>query len=475
MHPESFIQTEKEFPAVGADGLTIFDMKKPWWFLAMALPPLLLAACSPATPIVRTVLPGHVSTSASGDICPGTGTDYITDFQIRSVPAMTEPAAQVPFHDPVFGTCLVRVTDRRKDLSAGDASAGLKNEYSRVESFNSNGSRILVRGTEATWYVYDAATFKPLGQVPIDIDPRWSAVDPDLLYYSSGTRLMSYNIVSSEQTTVHEFAADLPGFGAEQVWTRYEGSPSADGGWWGLMAQDADGLAVAFLVYDLNSDSVPAVRDLRRWGADAREIDSVTMTVRGIYFLAFLDKACPQGELGTDDHPCGLMAYDRSLTHGRGLLRIVGHADTALDRDRREVLVYQDIDTDSISVLDLETGKVTRLWEIDFTHCRGCGMHFSGRAFRRPGWALVSSFDGDPASSTWMDDQVFAVELQRGGRVVRLAHHHSLADPDREQDYWAEPQASVNWDFTRVLFTSNWGRSGSGEVEMYMILLPGLP
>jgi len=29
---------------------------------------------------------------------------------------------------------------------------------------------------------------------------------------------------------------------------------------------------------------------------------------------------------------------------------------------------------------------------------------------------------------------------------------------DVEHDYWAEPQASVNRDFTRIPFTTNWGR-----------------
>ena len=71
-----------------------------------------------------------------------------------------------------------------------------------------------------------------------------------------------------------------------------------------------------------------------------------------------------------------------------------------------------------------------------------------------------------------MDDQVFAVELEPGGRVVRLAHTHSLVDPDQEHDYWAEPHASVNRDFSRILFTSNWGRSGTEEVEMFLIDLP---
>jgi len=88
--------------------------------------------------------------------------------------------------------------------------------------------------------------------------------------------------------------------------------------------------------------------------------------------------------------------------------------------------------------------------------------------------ALISTHDGDPASYTWMDDSVFAIELkpQFGGRVVRLAHTQSLVDENMEHDYWAEPQATANRDFTRILFTSNWGRSGTGEVEMFIIQLP---
>jgi hypothetical protein len=71
-----------------------------------------------------------------------------------------------------------------------------------------------------------------------------------------------------------------------------------------------------------------------------------------------------------------------------------------------------------------------------------------------------------------MDDQLFAVELVADGRVVRLAHSRSQVDPDQEHDYWAEPHASVNRDFSRIVFTSNWGRSGTEEVEMFLIDLP---
>jgi len=71
-----------------------------------------------------------------------------------------------------------------------------------------------------------------------------------------------------------------------------------------------------------------------------------------------------------------------------------------------------------------------------------------------------------------MDDQVTAVDLKAGGRVVRQAHTHSAVASNVEHDYWAEPHSSVNSGFTRVLFTSNWSRSGTEEVDMYMIELP---
>ena len=309
-----------------------------------------------------------------------------------------------------------------------------------------------------------------IGRLPLEVEPRWDAADPNLIYYIDETRLLSYNLQTGEQITVHDFTVDLPGYNPVMVWTRYEGGPSADSRYWGLLAEDQNWLDSAYLLYDLQADAVVATRDLRGWPDDEREADNVTISPLGNYFLVQSDKYCEHGQLGTDAHPCGLMVYDRDLQNGRGLLRIAGHSDTALDAQGREVFVYQDIDTDNISMLDLETGEITPLWPIDFSHT-AIGLHFSGRAFQFPGWALVSTYGGDPVSYTWMDNQVFALELKPGGHVVRLAHTHSLVDENQEHDYWAEPHASVNQDFTRVLFTSNWGRSGTEEVDMFMIEL----
>ena len=404
-------------------------------------------------------------------LCPPPQPPLVIDLDVRQPPNLDEPLPRVPFRDPTFGACLMRVTDRRADLSPDDPSAGMKNEYSRVDSFNADGSNILVRSIDMGWYLYDAASLQPLGQLPLEVEPRWDSADPNLIYYIDETRLMVYDIAAGQERLVHDFAADFPGQTIAAAWTRHEGRPSRDTRYWGLMAEDEEWIPAAFLVYDRLNDQV-AVRDMRGVPGIEDDVDNVTISPLGTYFLASFDRYCEHGQLGSDENPCGLMVYDSDLSNGRGLLRIVGHYDPALDAQGREVIIYQDIDTDHISMLDLESGAVTQLWQIDFSHTP-IGFHLSGLAYDRPGWALVSTYSGGyPEAFTWMDDQVFAVELKDGGRVVCLAHTHSMVDEDMEHDYWAEPQASVNHDFTRVLFTSNWGRSGTEEVDMYLIELP---
>ena len=442
---------------------------------AATLVVLLVLALRPKQPaaVIETAGGAGPAIPQSGSTgCP----DYppafslVTGMEMYAPPSLEEPAARRWFADPAFGTCLVRVTDPTHDLPPDDPSTGIANEYSRVQSFNADGSRLLLRGTEGTWYLYDAQTLQPIGPVPVFAEPRWDADNPNLLYFSDGTQLLSLDVTGGEPRLVHDFAADLPGFQLSAVWTRYEGRPSRDTRYWGLMAEDADWLPVAFIVYDRQADRV-TIRDMRGVPGIRDDVDHVTISPLGTYFLASFNRACEQGTLGDDANPCGLMVYDRALANGRSLLRIIGHYDVALDAQGREVLIYQEIDHDQISMLDLETGAVTPLWDIDFSHT-AIGLHFSGLAYDRPGWAVVSTYDGDPTTYTWMDDQVLAVELKAGGHVVRLAYNRSVVSEGQELDYWAEPHATTNADLTRVIFTTDWGRSGTGQVETFMIALP---
>jgi hypothetical protein len=450
--------------------------------LSLFLLVALLVGCGPGAGMVEeaperrepsqaALLTSDPAAALPSPLCPGSDPPLVTDLEVRAPPRAGEPDPRTPYRDPVFGTCILRVTDRQHDLDAEDPSAGIKNEYARVQSFNADGSLILARSIEAYWYVYDARSLQPLGQLPLSSEPRWDAADPHRIYYTEETRLMAYDLQRGESEVVREFAPDVPGQSLAAVWTRDEGRPSMDTRYWGLMAEDEEWLPVAFVVYDRAEDRV-TVRDVRGLPGIEEDVDHVTISPLGTYFLASFDRACEEGTLGSDGAPCGLMVYGRELRDGRGLLRVIGHYDVALDAQGREVVVYQDIDTDQVAMVDLERGDVTPLWAIDFSHTP-IGLHFSGLGYGRPGWAVVSTSSGGyPKAYTWMDDQVFLVELQAGGGVVRLAHTHSRVDEEVEHDYWAEPHATTNRDLTRVLFTSNWGRSGTEEVEMYMIELP---
>lgn len=392
---------------------------------------------------------------------------FVRDLTVWQEVPIPEPQPRVAYRDAIYGGCIVRVTDRNNDLSPDDQSKGLKNEYARIQAFNSDQTMIMVRSLDAYYYAYDANTLEVLHQLPSMNDPRWSNLNPHLIYYIGDLTLMSYDLESDQHRLVHDFSEDFPGKDITAVWTRWEGSQSLDDRYWALMAEDQDWMTIAFIIYDLELDQIISQREIDPPG----DVDSVTISPLGNYFLAQFDY-CEHGSMGSGDQPCGLMVYNRELQDPRGLLRIVGHSDLALDANGNEIFFYQDIDTDHVAILDLASGMISNLYPIDFTYCDGCGMHFSGLGYQLPGWGLISYSDGDPITRMWMDDHIFAVELTHGGGVVRFAQHHSLVDPNQEHDYWAEPHASVNRDFSRIVFTSNWGRSGTGEVDMYMIILP---
>jgi hypothetical protein len=355
------------------------------------------------------------------------------------IPVMQEPAARVPYVDPAFGTRDVRITDRVADISRGDTSAGLKIEDSRVQSFNADGSRLLLQGTAGSWYLYNATTLLPEGRLPFDgaVEPRWDAVRPDVIYYFDGPRMMRYDIAAQGRKTIHDFSGQFSPHAPANVWTRSGGSPSQDGRYWGLMAQGAMGKTFAFIIYDLQADQIVARKDI----TPTMGVTGVTISPLGDYFLANFEPR-PDGSPGTDADPAGLMVYDTNLKNGRCLASNVSYYDVALDAQGREALVYHN--KDALSMCDLATGQST-----DFLLIKA-SPYFSGRATCLPGWLLVS-----------VNDRIFAVELKQGAGTVELACTYSQA----------EPLATVDRNFTRVLFTSNWGQSDATAADTYMIVL----
>jgi hypothetical protein len=79
---------------------------------------------------------------------------------------------------------------------------------------------------------------------------------------------------------------------------------------------------------------------------------------------------------------------------------------------------------------------------------------------------VISTYATEPATQ-WLHKNVFAVELKADPTIVNLAHTHVDSN-----GYWSEPHASVNRDFTRVMFNSNWDTGSDVDVDAYMVVLP---
>lgn len=382
------------------------------------------------------------------------GTDYYTSSDIAM------PPKGVTFTDPNFHTSIVRMTDK----SDGYSDTGIENEYSRIDPENCNGSFVILRGNQAEVYLYDTATFQMkkhienifLGEEP---EPRWDPTDPKIFYYVYGTELRTYNIDNDVSTTVHDFHAQFPN--ASYITTKVEGDASLDRRYWSFMVEDSDYNLLSVIVYDKAQNSI--VGQLNTF-PDA--LDWTSMDMSGSHCL-----------IGYDSHDT--QVFSRDLTNGTDLPHgAAGHMDLAETTDGGDVIVYQNTATDWIAMADLNTLQEVKLVKIPFDVNPDIGMHFSGNSAKTPGWVLVSTYGckNPPTDSThsWMDTQLFMLELRPNGTLWRIAHTNSFLalDFNAEKNYFAECFAAINTQGTRIYYGSNWANFATDYTDTYMITIP---
>ncbi|MCM5680340.1 hypothetical protein M8A51_12450 [Schlegelella sp. S2-27] len=374
------------------------------------------------------------------------------------VPALARPGKGEALLDPVHGSCVVRVTAHDQEPPKGFA----RNDYSRRQAFNADDTRLLVVAQDGYWHLYDARTLKHLKVLsgPAgDAEPQWHPTDPALLYYlptnGVGMRLHELNVKTGHSRVVADFGTRLRALWprAQSAWTRSEGSPSADGRYWAFQVDDDRWQGLGLFTYDLIEDKILATYDFAAHGKV--RADHLSMSPSGRHVV-----------VSWNDGPT---AFTRELTQPRVLQRVGEHSDIALTADGDDAYVAIDYKANdgALFMLNLRTGQRTDLFP---TYVAGTAtaLHVSGKAYRRPGWVLVSTYaDYGKAGQQWLHRRLFAVELKAKPRIVHLAHHHS-----RYAKYWTEPHASANRDFTRLMFNSNWGTASETDVDAYMVLVP---
>ncbi|MFC4819717.1 hypothetical protein [Dokdonella ginsengisoli] len=390
-----------------------------------------------------------------------------------SVPALARPQKGVGVREPTFGTCLVRATDRQADYPAGGF---LRNDYSRRQAFNADGTRYLAFSPDGYWHQYDAASFRHLGVLKGlagDAEPQWHPRDPHRLDYlplNGGTVIDEIDVRRGTSQVVADLKAALPEWGAsaEHIWTKSEGSPSADARYWGFQVENGKFELLGFMVWDQQERRVVGTRQ-----ASDRP-DHVSMSPSGRWFT-----------ISSDDD--GTWAWSPDFAQKKKLHHKSEHSDLAIGADGHDVYVsidYQsnggdvffvDVDACPAVPADARSAPECPRTVLFRSYVNGSvgAMHFSGKAYDRPGWALVSTY-GTTASRDgslpWFADKIFALELKDKPRALGIAYHRSIGVSGL--GYWSEPQATVDRGFRRIQFSSSWLSTSEGDIEAYQVLLP---
>jgi hypothetical protein len=388
----------------------------------------------------------------------GPGWKPVTGNDNADIASPPKPKKGVAFADPAYKTCVTRATDHKADGVPGFA----REEYSRRQAFNADDSMILITATDGGWWVYDARTYQPIHAligIAGDAESEWHPTNPDLLYYlprnGSGMKLFEINVKTNVSRLVTDFAPRIKKLWptAYAAWTHDYGSPSADGRYRALEVADEQWRGLGIFTYDVVADRILGTYSLPPGSPQPLP----TMAPSGKYVLVTWGK-----EGGTTD---------RFTLDFKNRLRIAGkveHSDVGIDANGDDTFLSVDYDSDGgpVYIVNVRTGKRTDLFRTYIAHS-ATAMHFSGKAFRRPGWFVLSTYHDGGGPKAWLHRKVMAVEMKANPRIVNLAHHHSVPN-----GYWTEPHATVNRDFTKVLFNSNWDINSDSDVDTYLIQIP---
>lgn len=447
--------------------------RRPHWFWSLSLTGALVS-CGGGSEVgvvdAVQLLPRFNQVSTVG------GCSEVNDsgFSLTSGPAVqgfdssARPTKGVALKDTAWGTCIVRLTDHADE--APDTFA--RNDYSRRQAFNADNSLVLVYALDGAWHVYDANTYahvKKLWDVTEkgpagDAEPQWDPKDPDLIHYlptNGGLSVIEHRVSINTSRVVGNFNGRLPWPDVTHLWTKSEGSPSADGRYWAFMAQATDSFTMrGIVVWDKQTDTIVSTMDA------TEKPDHLSMSAGGGFVVvSWLDKT---------------VSYDRTLTTFRQIHTTSEHSDLGFGPDGEEVYVSVDYQSQEgvIFMVNLATGVRT---DILPTYYGGTAtaLHISAKAFDKPGWVLVSTYgdkeDRPPGGQQWLHRKIFALELASNPKILNITTTRTV-----DGDYWTEPQASVNRDFTRVVWTSNWNSLGAAvdaqglhtDVDTYMVVLP---
>ena len=400
------------------------------------------------------------------------------------IPVIAKPAGRAKgydlpsFVDPVYEVPVYRATDR------GDfpGATQVRHNYSRRQAWNADRTRYLAMTSNGYWLLYDAQRFLPLSRrgyrgalrgLASDCEPIWHPTDPTKLWYmtpANGLVWMEKDVERDTDEVLFDLRGRLPWKKATMAWTKGEGSPSADGRLFALMATSYDMAAkqnhvYGLLTFDRSTNRIVGMLNADRFGGAFP--DHISMAPSGRYAVP---SWAHNRELGT-------RAYVPDFSSFVQLHDASEHSDLALAANGEDIYVVTDYDKGVIRAVEISTRKSWNILPIYTRSGAAYAAHVSGQAFDRPGWVVISTY-GDSADYDRlqpdpqlqpMHRKVILVELVPNGRLLSVTHTRTAS---RYAGYAGEPQATISRDGSLIMFATNF--DDGGLADSYVVRIPPL-
>jgi hypothetical protein len=347
---------------------------------------------------------------------------------IVEIPPIAVPLVGTSFNDPVFGTSIRRITQAPQGKWIGT-------EYPTVCPYSCDGKFFILLCVDH-FALYNSTGFIRDLSIGASDRPRWSRVDPNVIYYLSANKIMALNISTLYLSAMRVFTKfkSIDDYGEADV------AQLDNGGCRRVVCGDGR----LIFVYDLSKDITYPALD-----TGGRIFDSLYLTSRGETLVSW-------GEKGTGRFQ-GIELFDTQMDFVRQLTNSNGHKCVTTALDGSPLLVWTNSDEanadplcpNGIQSINLRT--FTRQCLLPLPWSLAC--HISPG----PGFVLVETYSEPGGDWVPYRDELIKVPLD-GSPITRLCHHRSNVTT-----YTAQPKSVLSRDGERALFSSNLAAPGMKE------------
>lgn len=328
--------------------------------------------------------------------------------------------------------------------------SGVSNEYSTIDSWNCDCSKMLLRYPNGTVGMFSGdGRFVRMLPLNTSSEPRWHRTEPNSLYFVAGNSIRKMILgkdgVSDGMLilrTFNEFVVTTPKPGERNgISTKGEQDLSDDGQFLAFCGTKADGTEWVFR-FDLKNQivgpmvQIQLITDPSLPGLKTSAFDNIYMTPDNNILIGFYARGTARFN--------GVELYDKNMTFIRQITPYAApHLDVLRDLKGDECIVTSDDAKPRPMMVRLADGQKTYFPEYG---AWSQATHYSAAS---KGFFLVESYDpGTPDSQAPLDNAIHKYTLD--GTRTTLRKHGASA-----QDYERQPKTSVSHRGLEFVYTVN--------------------